>query len=201
MEEYQIYLEIFGYVGTALVIISMLMTSVMYLRIFNLCGSIISMIYALITGGYPIAFLNFALIIINVIQLLRLRSLNKNLSLIKLDDESEIINHYYRAFEKGIKKDFPTFCGDFTQKEVFALFSSDKLACFISGDIKDENFYVDMEYISSAFLKRETKNFLYSALKEYGINKIHLFTASEKLKKRYLNFGFKQQENSLVKIL
>ena len=93
MEEYQIYLEIFGYVGTALVIISMLMTSVMYLRIFNLCGSIITMIYALITGGYPIAFLNFSLIIINVIQLLRLRSLNKNLSLIKLDDKSEIINH------------------------------------------------------------------------------------------------------------
>ena len=43
-----IYLEIFGYIGTALVIISMMMTSVLKLRIINMCGGVISLIYHLV---------------------------------------------------------------------------------------------------------------------------------------------------------
>ena len=66
-----IYLEIFGYVGTALVVISMMMTSVTKLRILNLCGSVITAIYAGIQGTYPVLLLNVLLVGINVFHLLR----------------------------------------------------------------------------------------------------------------------------------
>ncbi len=68
----EIILEVFGYTGTALVIISMLMTSVIKLRIINLCGSLISMIYAAIGGIWPVVLLNFSLALINIIQLARI---------------------------------------------------------------------------------------------------------------------------------
>ncbi len=68
-----IYLEIFGYIGTALVIISMLMTSVVKLRIFNICGAVISLIYAALVGAYPVVVLNGALTTINTVQLIRIK--------------------------------------------------------------------------------------------------------------------------------
>ena len=66
-----VFIEIFGYIGTALVVISMLMTSLNKLRIVNITGSIISLIYSLIISAYPIAIMNFCLIFINTFQLIK----------------------------------------------------------------------------------------------------------------------------------
>ncbi len=60
-------IEAFGYLGSFLVLVSMLMTSVMKLRIINTIGSTIFTIYALIIHSYPTAFMNFCLILINLI--------------------------------------------------------------------------------------------------------------------------------------
>ena len=72
-----IYLEIFGYIGTGLVLLSMMMTSVVKLRLINMAGSLISMIYAIICTTWPVVLLNLGLILINGTQLLRMRK-NKN---------------------------------------------------------------------------------------------------------------------------
>ncbi len=69
-------MEIIGYIGTALVIISMLMTSLTRLRIINLCGALLSMLYALSAAAYPVVLLNASLMVIQVVQLIRARRKN-----------------------------------------------------------------------------------------------------------------------------
>ena len=68
-----LYLELFGYLGSFLVVISMLMSSVIKLRVINITGSIISGTYALIIGSFPLALMNICLIIINVYNILKLK--------------------------------------------------------------------------------------------------------------------------------
>ena len=68
-----IFIEIIGYVGTAVVLASMLMTSMTRLRVINMCGSALSAVYALITGALPVVVLNVALITINTVQLIKER--------------------------------------------------------------------------------------------------------------------------------
>ena len=71
-----IYLEIFGYIGTALVLLSMMMTSMNKLRIVNIAGNAVTMIYSIIVNAWPVVFLNGGIIIVNVIQLVRARVQN-----------------------------------------------------------------------------------------------------------------------------
>ena len=66
-----ILLEAFGYLGTILVVASMMMTSVTKLRIVNMSGSVISAIYAAICGTWPIVVMNVCLFLINGVQLIR----------------------------------------------------------------------------------------------------------------------------------
>ncbi len=66
-----IFLEIFGYIGTVLVLMSMMMTSMTKLRIFNISGSVISAIYAAFCQTWPVVILNVGMIVINVAQLIR----------------------------------------------------------------------------------------------------------------------------------
>ena len=61
-----IYLEIFGYIGTALVIVSMMMTSMLKLRIINICGGLISLVYAVLRNTWPVVVLNACLVTINL---------------------------------------------------------------------------------------------------------------------------------------
>lgn len=68
-----IYLEVFGYIGTVLILISMMMTSVVKLRLLNICGSVISAVYGALNGTWPVVLLNVSLVVINTVHLLRLR--------------------------------------------------------------------------------------------------------------------------------
>ena len=68
-----IFWEIIGYLGTALVIVSMLMTSIEKLRFINICGGILSLIYAISANTMPVVVLNATLVTINIIQLIRSR--------------------------------------------------------------------------------------------------------------------------------
>ncbi len=72
-----IYLEIFGYIGTALIILSMTMKSINRLRILNVSGSIISVIYSVIIGAWPTVILNVCLAVINVYHLIKTNLLPK----------------------------------------------------------------------------------------------------------------------------
>lgn len=72
-----VYLEIFGYVGMALVLVSMMMTSVKWLRILNMSGALICAIYGILTNTWPTALLNIGLLIIQMVQLIRLYRMEK----------------------------------------------------------------------------------------------------------------------------
>jgi hypothetical protein len=65
-----IYLEIFGYIGTGLVITSMMMRSINKLRILNISGAVISMIYAILVNTWPVVVLNACLTLINLYHLI-----------------------------------------------------------------------------------------------------------------------------------
>ena len=66
-----IYLEIFGYMGTILVIISMMMKSINKLRMMNMAGGAVSGIYSAIIGAWPIVVMNICIISINLYHLIR----------------------------------------------------------------------------------------------------------------------------------
>ena len=66
----KILLEIFGYIGTALIILSMTMKSLVKLRIFNISGAVISVIYSIIVKAWPVVLLNAALTVINSYHLI-----------------------------------------------------------------------------------------------------------------------------------
>ena len=73
----RIFLEIFGYLGMVLVLVSMMMTSVKWLRILNMSGALICAVYGILTNTWPTAFLNIGILVIQVVQLYRLHRIYK----------------------------------------------------------------------------------------------------------------------------
>ena len=67
-----IWLDVFGYIGMALVLVSMMMTSLKWLRILNMSGAVICAVYGILTNTWPTALLNIGLLLIQIVQLYRL---------------------------------------------------------------------------------------------------------------------------------
>lgn len=68
-----ILLEAVGYLGMALVLLSMMTNNVEKLRLLNLSGSVISMIYGILTRTWPTALLNLGLAIIHIVKLFNMK--------------------------------------------------------------------------------------------------------------------------------
>ena len=68
----EIMIEMIGYLGSVLVVVAMLMTSVVKLRIINMIGASLFAVYALIIRSYPTALTNICLVVINIYNLMKL---------------------------------------------------------------------------------------------------------------------------------
>ena len=105
----KLFIEIFGYIGSGLVVVSMLMSSVVRLRVINTIGSVIFMIYALIIRSYPTALMNLCLVTINIYQLMRLRNTDKHYAMFESSMEDGSLSYLLQYYKDDIAKFFPSF--------------------------------------------------------------------------------------------
>lgn len=110
-------IELAGYLGSVLVVVSMLMSSVVKLRIINTAGSIISATYALIIQSYPLALMNICLIIINIYNLARLLRSNEPYDLVDVKTDDIFLTYFL----------------DYYQQDIQNFFSGSKIFTFLCG--------------------------------------------------------------------
>ncbi len=68
------WIEWLGYVASALIVISLIMTSVEKLRIVNTAGCVLFTVYGFIVGAYPVAVSNLLIVLINLYHLYKIKS-------------------------------------------------------------------------------------------------------------------------------
>ncbi|MGL5417453.1 MAG: YgjV family protein [Clostridium sp.] len=62
-----------GYIASALIVVSLLFTSMTKLRIVNSIGCIVFVIYGIIIKAYPVAISNGLIVIINMVNLYKMK--------------------------------------------------------------------------------------------------------------------------------
>ena len=103
----QTIIEMVGYIGSFLVLVSFLMTSVFKLRIINTIGSFIFTVYALIIHSYPTAVMNFCLILINLHFLWKMRHTGHRYDLVKVAKDDRFLNYILEKQREDIDACFP----------------------------------------------------------------------------------------------
>lgn len=103
------WIEMLGYLGSLLVVISMLMASVVKLRIINITGSVISGIYSVIIASYPLMVMNICLIAINIYNLFKLFHPTKHYDMIVAEPKESFLEYFLDRYKEDILKYFPAF--------------------------------------------------------------------------------------------
>lgn len=73
--------EIVGYIASALVAVSLMMSSIFRLRVINLVGAALFTVYGLLIGAYPVAAMNLFIVLIDLYYLRDMVSIAKRLTI------------------------------------------------------------------------------------------------------------------------
>ena len=172
--------EAVGYIGSAIVLVSFLMTSVFRLRVVNTAGSIIFMIYALIIHTYPTALMNLCLALINIRFLWKMRHTGREYELVSLDPEDGFLQYTLRRQYSEIKHFFPEIKlsaqgGKATDTCYMVTCQGDPAGIAIGSLVltdEDKVFYMLMDYSLPEYRDFSLGLFLAEALKKEGFTKM-----------------------------
>ena len=193
-------LEIVGYIGSFLVVLSMLMSSIVKLRVINTIGSVISGVYAVICGAYPLAFMNLCLIIINVFNLIKLLKTQKPYDLAEGSPEDSLVRYFLNYHGVDIKKYFPEFDRNTEESNaVFAIYCEGSPIGLLMGKREGETLDISVDYTVPAFRDCSAGKFLYERLPEKGIRSLSLSCKVHPDHEAYLARMGYSQENGVWK--
>ena len=196
-----ILLEAFGYIGTALVIVSMMMTNLLTLRIINMCGGAIGLIYAVICNTWPIVVLNACLIGINLFQTVRQIRENDRFCCVIANTEDASVQYFLDYHAKDIEKYFLGFRATVDKNsEIHVIFASGEPVGVFIGEKEDDVYRIKTDYIIPGYRGVATGKFLLSQLEEQGVSMITAPSVAEAHDKYLKRLGFVTESGIMIKV-
>ena len=110
--EVQFWLEVFGYLGSVLVAISLTMRSLVRLRAINSIGCLVFVVYGILIHAYPVAALNGFIFCVNAFYLTRMFRQKDYLQLLEISHDSAYLNSLLDFYKDEIREIYPDYIHD-----------------------------------------------------------------------------------------
>lgn len=195
--------EAVGYLGSALVVVSMLMSSVVKLRVINTVGSGIFAAYALMIHSYPTALMNVCLVSINLWNLVKLRQKEKSYDLVEGAQGDSLLRYLLDYYGADIRKYFPGFAADGGADRAYIVCCGGAPAGVLLGTESDPGtLQVVLDYSTPTYRDCSIGAYLYACLPSRGIHTLIFAEDGSRAHDAYLTrMGFVRKDGVYVKHL
>ena len=170
-------IEAIGYTGSALVLVSFLMVSVVKLRVVNTIGSVIFTAYAFIIHSYPTAIMNVCLVLINIYHLVKMQNTgkeNRNYDLVCVSPSDAMLKYTIDKSADDIQKCFPGISLDTKDANLayIVCYEGSPAGIFVGKKSEGGNVDIMLDYSLPQFRDFSIGKFLYSKLPADGITSV-----------------------------
>lgn len=193
--------ELVGYLASALVVVSLAMTSVVRLRIVSFAGSVVFVVYGALLPSVPIIITNAAVAALNVWFLRKEFAPNRDLGAVPIAADAPFLLDFLRSHTSDIRVFHPDF--DAPQVGDFALvLTRDGLpAGALVGTPDDGTLRLDLDYVMHAYRDSRIGHWLYSGgtkvFTDAGFDRITARPSSDAARTYLLNVGFESTQGEL----
>lgn len=196
--------EWIGYLGSVLVAVSLTMKSMLRLRWFNFIGALIFTIYGLAIDALPVALVNGFITIIDIYFLFKIYTKKDYFTHIRVASDDVYVKTFLDFYKEPIHAEFPEFDAALMQgKKVFLIHRNMNVASIVVGDIRDEVFYIELDYAIPQYQDFKTGAYFYnkkkSSLHKEGISQLSVTPYSKALKNYYTRLKFAPSGNVYIR--
>lgn len=181
--------EWIGYLASALVAISLLMSSIKKLRWINMAGAIVFTIYGLLIKSWPVFSMNLFLVLVNIWYLVKLTNRNLTLHLKKEKWDDRLVVKFMCKHKKQIESIYPNFNYKKATNQLFLVYNKFELIGIVCGEKTDGIARIETLFILNNY-------------KDYDFNK-KLFEENKLVLKAFNtdSYSFTSNQSVLVKYL
>jgi hypothetical protein len=184
-------IEIFGYAGSVLVAVSLMMSSIVKLRIINLIGAVVFSTYGFIIGALPVGFLNGFIALVDIYYIIEIFSTKEYFRVLEVKHYSEYLKYFLEFHAEDIKRFIPTF--SFKPREdwiVLFVLRDTVPAGLVCAEYHDEDhLFVNLDYAIPGYRDLKVGKFVFPRIFE-----------KRKVRKIYSEPGNKKHEQYLRRI-
>ncbi len=194
METVVVY-EIIGYLASVLVAISLMMSRIVPLRILNLIGSGTFTLYGYLIGSWPVAGMNFFIVLINIYYLIQIYNSREFLRILDVSPADEYLRYFVDFYKNDIKNFHPGFDAKVDVGEINMLVLRDTVpAGAVSGELDKGRLTLTLDFVTPQYRDFKIANFLYAENKDYfrekGIKEIAALPTDDKYAAYLKKVGF-----------
>lgn len=195
--------EMIGYLGSVLVVVAMLMSSVVKLRVINSIGAGIFAVYALLIHSYPTALMNICLVTINIYNLLKLRKKDQHFELINGKTDDSFLHYILEYYSDDIKTFFPEWNEKEHKADAAYIVCCDAVPAgvFLGKIVDDNTMEIMLDYATPTYRDCSVGEYLYSKLPIKGIQKLVFGSNAGKHGSYLQKMGFIHENDMYVKKL
>lgn len=161
MQPDQVY-EIIGYAASLLVALSLMMRSILRLRVINLIGAVFFTIYGLLIRAYPVAAVNFFIVLIDLYYLRQMLSTHEFFRLLEVHSGSGFLKDFLKFYENDIQRFWPGFVLEpGTSRLVFFILRNMVPAGLMIGTVQGDCLCMQLDYAIPGYRDLKIGRFLY----------------------------------------
>ena len=190
------YIELIGYAASALIAVSMMLSSILRLRLINLAGALAFTAYGILIGAIPVAILNGIIVLVNAYYLLQMLRAKEYFHLLSLRPDSDFLRYFLTFHLADIRKFFPNFENRHTGNEVafFILRDCTPAGVFIAEEQPGGVLRVILDYAVPRYRDFKIGQFLFSNQADFfrqrGVTEINVCPHNAEFRDYLTKVGF-----------
>ncbi|WP_052664975.1 hypothetical protein [Nitriliruptor alkaliphilus] len=195
--------ELIGYTASALIVVSLLMSSLLRLRVIGLFGAIIFTVYGVLIGAFPIVAANGTIIAIQVFHLsrmLRQRAADAYFEALEVPADSPVLRRFVDFHSEDARRFQPDFPGIQGHELALLILRDAVPAGAVLAEVDGEQAHVTLDYVVAEHRDLRPGRFLWvdsDAFTSRGIRRVTT-TAPSPEHARYLgSVGFEPAGDDL----
>jgi len=187
------FLQIFGYVASIVIAISLMMSSIVRLRIINLIGAACFSTYGFLIDAYPVFLLNGFIALIDIYYLVQIFGAKEYFRILEVKTNSEYLNYFLKFHEKEISEFIPSF--KFEPNEnyhvMFVLRDTVPAGVVISEYMDDDLVYMKLDFAIPGYRDFKIGKYVFAEIyKQKKVKKIYSEPGNEKHETYLRKMGF-----------
>lgn len=153
--------ELIGYLASALVVVSLSMTSVVKLRIISMLGSLAFLVYGFLLGSIPLLITNAAIVLLNAWFLRKEFAPSIDLGVSHIRPDSPFLNDFLRYHLDDIRRFQPDFAMPTADSFTLVLTRDGLPAGAVVGQRRSETLELTLDYVLKAYRDSRLGNWLF----------------------------------------
>lgn len=170
--------ELIGYVASALIVLSLLMSSVLKLRVINLVGAAVFTTYGSLIGSLPVVLANGAIVLIDVYYLAamwRARADSTYFEIVEERVDSPLVRRFVELHLDDMRRSVPGFAGLADDHLVWVVLRDAVPAGVVLARLEGARAHLDLDYVVPAHRDLRAGSYLYrdaEVFRRHGITEV-----------------------------